>query len=187
MLFRSELLAISRSGITFSPRVLFYQVLEMTLPPELMPRGIQRMLKGTPVNDTLFSGSPLVDEEGKLAGLIINPAAGLSLPVDQLRESIERVTGGRRETDPLAELGVTVRYTFAQLEGNDARRFVLEVTGVSTSSPAATAKLARGDLIVGIDGQELDWQQSLLKLLTRSRPLTIAVQRGGRELTLSVP
>jgi S1-C subfamily serine protease len=182
-----ELLAISRSDVTFMPKVLFFRVLELTIPPELMPRGVRQVLRGMPTVDSGFAGSPLIDDDGRLAGLVVNPGAGLALPAHHIRESIDRVASGKREFDPFAEIGITVRYIFTHPEEADSSsRFAVEVTGVAPQSPAAAASLTRGDLIVAIGEMQVGWNESVLAALSGARPLTLTVQRAGTERTVHV-
>jgi hypothetical protein len=182
-----ELLAVGRSGITFAPKVSFFRVLELSLPPELLPHGIHRLLRGASITDTELVGSPLIDEEGKLAGLLINPAAGLALPADQVRESIDRVIAGKREVDSFADVGFTGSYVFAPTEeAGSAQNFAVEVTGVTPASPAAAAGLSRGDLIVAIADERLDWSKSVVQMLSHPRPFNVTVRRGEQERILPV-
>jgi S1-C subfamily serine protease len=111
----------------------------------------------------------------------------MALPADQLRESIDRLAGGKREANPFTDLGLSVRYAFVELTAGEARRFVIEVTGVAAGSPMEAADVARGDFITRIGDQAVDWRQSALAQLSRERPFTMTVQRGEREVTVTVP
>jgi S1-C subfamily serine protease len=172
-----ELLVASRNITTFTPRAEFYRVHEYLLPPELMPAGRQSVFRGTEHSDKVLSGSPLIDEEGRLAGMLLNPAAGLALPANQVKESMQRVVEGRREFDPFVELGFTVHYSLLALEENAARQLVAEVEKIERNSPAA-AEMKVGDIIVGVEDKKLAWNESLVEKITRDLPLKIELIRG---------
>ncbi|MBI4022251.1 MAG: serine protease [Candidatus Andersenbacteria bacterium] len=180
-----ELMGISRSESTFLPRTFFYPVLEVALPPELSPGGVQRVLRGPAINDDHIAGSPLLDDDGKLAGMMLNPAAGLALPIDHLAASMERVSAGQREVDPFTNFGLHLRYEFAPVTAGGERRFVAAVTGVTANSPAAAGQVAEGDLITSVNGQEIRWEEVVLKQLA-AVPITLSVRRETGDVTLTL-
>jgi hypothetical protein len=182
-----ELIALGRSSTSLMPKLSPFRVLEHSLPAELSARGVRLLLRGPVTSDAELTGGAVLDDEGRLAGLLISPAAGLALPADQLRESIDRVVNGRREVNPFAELGLTIRYAFATLKPADGRRFVIEVTGVAPNTPAAAADFARGDFMVAVGEQAADWNQSAVALFSQPRPFPVTVWRSDREIVLTVP
>lgn len=182
-----QLLGVSRSESTWLPRSFTFPVGEVSLPPELSPTGVQRVWRGLGTSDEALAGSPLLDDEGKLAGLLLNPGAGLALPHDHLAASIERVSTGQREADPLAELGLRVRYAFTPPTAPDGeQRFAAAITAVAPGSPAAAGGAAAGDLIVSIDERELRWEEIFLKQLAAAQPVQLGVRRGGADVTLTL-
>lgn len=183
-----ELMGISRSENTFRPRIFFFPVQEAALPPELAPRGVQRVLRGPVLNDGQLAGSPLIDDEGKLAGVLLNPAAGLVLPADHVAASIERVSSGKREADPFEELGLRVRYTFEPpTEGGAELRLAALVTAVAPHSPAASGQVSVGDVITALSGVKLHWDELVSRQLADTRPLLLEIRRGDATVTLTVP
>lgn len=183
-----QLMGVSRSENTFRPRIFFYPVWESALPPELAPRGVQRVLRGPAASGELLAGSPLLDDEGKLAGVLLNPAAGLALPADHLTASIERVSSGSREADPFTGVGLRIRYSFVPPTGADSElRFAATVTAVVPNSPAAAGQAESGDVITALGGNALRWEELVLKQLAAVRPLILEVRRGGETMTLTIP
>lgn len=181
-----ELMAVSRSVPTLFPRAEFYRITETILPPELMPAGIQQVFKGTQLAETELTGSPLLDDEGYVAGLLINPAAGLALPVSHLKESLDRVVGGRREFDTFAELGLEFRYILVAAPEGRGRQLGAEVQAVLPNSVAAAAKLKRGDILVRINDRPLEWGSSVLGNLSQDLPLILTVDRAGKQMAVTL-
>jgi S1-C subfamily serine protease len=81
----------------------------------------------------------------------------------------------------------------AELTAGMARYYGLSVTQgtlvvrVPTQSPAAQAGLKRGDVIIAINGVDLDEEHPFLNVLLNYRPgdtVTLRVNRYGEELTL---
>jgi Do/DeqQ family serine protease len=144
------------------------------------------------------SGGALVDMEGRLVG--INTAIfsrsggshgiGFAIPSTIVKAVIDSARGGSR----------TVRRPWfgAQLQGIDrqvAEGLGLErpmgvlVTSIVDKGPAADAGLARGDVILAIDGQVVDSPEAFgyrfaLRGIEGESKLTVL--RGGKRETLSV-
>lgn len=61
------------------------------------------------------------------------------------------------------------------------------VERVEAGWPAAEAGIRSGDLVVGIDGDRMD-QETLIRTINRNagRPLSLVIERDGREMTLIV-
>ncbi len=102
-----------------------------------------------------WQGAALLDREGKLLGIgsvVVNDAVGghagipgnVFLPIDLLKPVVgDLVAHGRSTAKPRPWLGINTQ----EVQGH------LIVTRVSPESPADTAGLARGDIIIGIRGK----------------------------------
>lgn len=181
-----ELVAISRSLPSLFVQAESFQVNENILPPELAPAGLQQVIKGTQLVEAALMGSPLLDDEGLVAGLLINPRAGLALPVNHLKESLDRVAGGQKEKDLFAELGLELHYTFAAASETRMRQFVAEVRTVLPGTVAATAGIKRGDMLLQIGNKPLEWTNSVLIGLSRDLPLELLINRAGKQITITL-
>jgi len=126
-----------------------------------------------------------LDDEGSVSGIIINPGAGLALPVQHLRESLQRLTQGQRESDPLGEMGLNLKYRFVAL-GDEPARFVAEIRTVSPSSRASEAGLHPGDIILTIGGDDVSEERSVAGSLLGDEPLRLTVRRGERIIEIGV-
>lgn len=138
------------------------------------------------------SGSPLLDLDGRLVGINTHRTEPfyLALPVGtRLRERADLL--GRGETPVRRRLGVSVAppHVAARLRaavGLAPRAGVL-VRGVEDDSPAATAGLERGDLLVAVGDRELARPDDLFAVLADApAELTITVVRGEAEREVTV-
>jgi len=139
-----------------------------------------------------FSGSAIVLPDGGVAGIAtagIFRGQGLGIPADSLRNSLDALEqhGSVRR----GYLGVTsqpVRLPERQRAGT-SRSAGLLVLGVAANSPADTAGVLVGDILVGFDGHDLDDPETLLTLLTADRvgrEVPLAVVRGGAPQQVNV-
>jgi serine protease Do len=143
------------------------------------------------------SGGPLVDLRGRVIG--INTAiatesglfagVGFAVPIDL----------ARRVAQDLIDYGY-VRRPFLGVLAQDVNAADLEVfrlpaargakiVQIAEGSPAAQAGLQLGDVIVGLDGREIDSASELqadLAELEPGRTVQVQVIRDGRELTIPV-
>ncbi len=141
------------------------------------------------------SGGPLTDLSGGLVGLNthrLGEGFYLARAVDaDLVARVSDLAAGR--TPARAELGIAVAPAdvAARLRrsvGLDERDGVL-VRGVADGSPAATADLREGDLVVAAGGSTIGSVDDLHGVLDRTdpgAPLRLDVVRGADELTLEV-
>jgi S1-C subfamily serine protease len=132
-----------------------------------------------------FSGGPLLSHKGLMIGMntSVPRGLGMTVPVENLRESIERIKTGK--TAKIGYLGVNTSQ--AKLEDGETG---LVITGVDPDSPAAGAKLGAGDIILSADGDPISSQGALYHMLLEGpREVVLIVQRAGSRhevrLTLS--
>jgi S1-C subfamily serine protease len=141
------------------------------------------------------SGGPLTDLDGRLLGINSLRVEGgliLAIPVDaSLRERIEAL--GRGEAPKRARLGVAiapprVARRLRRAVGLPEREGVL-VREVEGESPAATAGIERGDLLVAAGGQSLERVETLYEALDAARTeghLELTIVRGTEERAVEV-
>ncbi|CAN5833141.1 trypsin-like peptidase domain-containing protein [soil metagenome] len=141
------------------------------------------------------SGGPLVDLNGRLAGINTNRLGGgfyVALPADEsLRQAVAALQRG--ETLERPRLGVAIA---PERAGRRLRRAVglperdgLLVRAVEEDGPAARAGIEEGDLLVDAAGQVLRSADDLYALLGRLDPgvvLKMVVVRGTVERTVDV-
>jgi serine protease Do len=141
------------------------------------------------------SGSPVVDAGGEVIGINTNRVGDgfyLALPTDaELRNRIDAL--GRGEEPTRLRLGVALAPSPAARRMRAAvglpERDGLLVRGVEEGSPAESAGLRQGDLLVKAGDQDLAGLDDLHRALEATAPggnLALAVVRGVEELEITV-
>jgi S1-C subfamily serine protease len=141
-----------------------------------------------------FSGGPLIDASGRVAGLnssALARGASLAIPVAVLREVAEALRRDGRvkrgylgvSTQPVA-LAEEAAAQLGQATG-------LMVIGAEKDSPAAQGGLMQGDVIVALGGRpvaDIEDLQAALGPETVDQPTRVKVVRGGevREVEVRV-
>jgi S1-C subfamily serine protease len=129
------------------------------------------------------SGGPLIDRDGNLLGLnAVRRDGGLILAIAADASLRDNLASGRHSERP--RLGVALAHPRAARKLRSAvglpERDGLLVRAVVDDSPAATAGLQQGDLLVGANGRPLTSAEDLFAVLTED-PLTLGVVRGTEE------
>jgi serine protease Do len=139
------------------------------------------------------SGGPLIDMEGKVVGIntaIVPYAQGLgfAVPVDMAKQIVgDLIAYGRAKR---GWLGVSVQNLtgeFAEAYGVDAETGVI-VGDVFSGSAAERAGLRRGDVIVSVDGEEVEdvrWFVDKVRSRAPGAILRLEVIRGGKSLDVT--
>lgn len=139
------------------------------------------------------SGGPVVDAAGALLGINthrLGEGFYLALPADQaLRQRVDGLAAG--EVPEPRQLGVALAPPHVARRLRAAvglpERDGLLVQQVFDDTPAAAADLRRGDLIVAVDGTEVDSVDVLYTALAAQGPrLALRVVRGSDELDVAV-
>ncbi len=139
------------------------------------------------------SGGPLVDAEGNLIGLNAVRREGgfiLALPADAaLRRRVGDLARGDAAPRPRLGVAIAPPRVARKLRGAVGlpERDGLLVRGVVDGSPAAAAKLERGDLIVKAAGRDIASMDDLFDALDATGDtVTLGVVRGTEERTLEI-
>jgi len=149
------------------------------------------------------SGGPLVDMNGKMIGVntaILSSSGasagvGFAIPAVMADQVVRAALGGGHvvERPWLGAKTQTLTDEMAKSLGLNAPRGVV-VTNVWPDGPAARAGLGVGDVVVSVDGQEVDDEAALTYRVATRRPgerLTLSVRHGAAErspgVTLETP
>jgi S1-C subfamily serine protease len=137
------------------------------------------------------SGGPLVNAAGEVIGIntavatsAVGAAAeniGFAIAIDQARPVIERLRSGADAADP-GYLGVRVE------DPLDGSRGAV-IASVEAGSPAASAGLRAGDLVIAVDGTAVDGASALAAAVQAHAPgktVTVTYVRDGDERTTEV-
>jgi serine protease Do len=137
------------------------------------------------------SGGPLLDGDGRLVGVnLLRLEGGLIAAAGTgVRERLDRLARGDAVRARHLGIAVAPAHVARRLQralGLPERDGVL-VRAVEEGTPAATAGLERGDLIVAVDGEALAGIDALHKAVDRAGgPLSLTVVRGAEERAVEV-
>jgi len=177
-------------ALTISPTTLETEAEETWVKsyrlPGNEPAGITRTMQIGDDWPALWRGAPLMTEEGRVAGIIINPETGQAMPVRKLADSLQRLTGSALESDPLERWGLDVSYAYAKTKPEEPPNFVAKVGAVTPNGLAQKAGFKAGDLIVTIGGEQLTWEESIIDKMSATKALPITAWRGDESLALTL-
>ena len=148
------------------------------------------------------SGGPLLNQNGEVIG--INTAIranaegiGFAIPIDKAKELKDILAAGRDVPHPYVGVQmITLTPEIAQQNNNDPNSPIVipEVEGVLVirvlpNTPAQSAGIRRGDVIVDVDGTVITSANQLQNVVEDSglnQSLKFKIIRGDRQLTLDV-
>jgi serine protease Do len=128
------------------------------------------------------SGGPLADASGRVIGINSMVAGGLGLAVPS--DAVQRFLRDRGERP---QLGVVMQPALVPFKGQQVPGFV--VLEVVAGSPAESAGLTMGDVLIGIGGHLFQDPSDLGTALADADPgstFRLELIRGGRPMTLEV-
>jgi S1-C subfamily serine protease len=150
------------------------------------------------------SGGALVNARGEVVGLLTTVVRespnGLGIEgvsfaqsTDSIRRAVEEIIVRGQSSRPRIGIErlsqhVEVNPGLAAEQGLPVP-FGALVTSVAPSSPAAGAGIVPGDIVIAVNGIEVDFETplvNLLKLLRPGQPAELQLQRGDAQLTTSV-
>jgi serine protease Do len=138
------------------------------------------------------SGGPVVDLEGNLLGINTNRLGNgfyLAISADAaLRDRVAALGRGEEPKRRRLGVGLAPAHVARRLRRavGLAERDGLLVREVEDDSPAATAGIAEGDLIVAVGDREITSADDLFDALGGEGSLTITIVRGAEEQTVTV-
>lgn len=141
------------------------------------------------------SGGPLVDEQGKIIGintvkLQTAEGMGFAIPINSIKPIIESVlkTG---EYQPVA-LGATimpVQTVQRMVNRSLGTNYGLFIGNIQQNSPAESAGLKKGDILLEIDGNKIVSNETLRALLYKYKPgdkAKLTILRNGKKVEIEI-
>ena len=155
------------------------------------PRGIdliQADIRLYPGN----SGGPLADTHGRVVGINAMIGGGLAFAIPS--RTVQRFLEDMQHANQRAYLGVQVVVAavspLARERWGIAQEAAVLIAGVEPESPAASAGLMIGDVLLAVNGQPIQVVEQLPRVLGRvaasGQPLTLSLLRAGERLQLSL-
>ena len=155
------------------------------------------------------SGSPVVDKEGRMIGLLRGVYTEESPVILEFREKAVEASGFifSRAEAPASGMAVAIPIDIVKSvtveikeKGRVQRGWLgilfgenedghIEIAEVEKESPAELAKLEEGDFILQIDGKNLTSPEILKKEIRKGKPgqtITLRINRGSREMNVKV-
>lgn len=143
------------------------------------------------------SGGPLFNAEGEVVGIntaIFSPTGGsVGIGFAVPAETAEKVVADLADDGSVERgwLGVSIQPVtedIAAALGFDAAKGVL-LSEVTSDTPAAEAGLMRGDIVLAVDGQDVESPRDLTRLIATAAPgseVTLDLLRAGKEVSATV-
>jgi serine protease Do len=140
------------------------------------------------------SGGPLIDEEGKVIAVntAIIPYAqgiGFAVPINDVKDCVEQLKShGHYLTPYIGVNGLTVTPQIASYYNLPVKKGFL-VTNVIPQSPADDAELSPGDVIINLDGADINLADDLKKEIIRRRigdRVKLNTVRGRQSMTVEL-
>jgi len=144
------------------------------------------------------SGGPLVNTEGKIVGIntvkiLWGDNVGFSIPSNVVQDIVSRLRKDGRVVRAWLGLRLQALKDFDSNTFIDSDRGVL-IKGVEKGSPAETAGIESGDILLAVNGEAVDgtyveelpairWR---LADLPPGKPATLTIRRGDREQQITV-
>lgn len=156
---------------------------------------VEKFLRTDTIPYPGFSGGPLIDVAGRVLGLNTSGLApggmALTLPTQLAWQTAEALARhGRVRRGYLGIRSQPVAIPAAQQRSlGRAQETALLLVGVEEDSPAASAGLMVGDLLVGLAGEPIMDPDQLLSRLAGSlvgQPTAVEILRGGQPMTIQV-
>lgn len=143
------------------------------------------------------SGGPLFDTDGEVVGIntaIFSPTGGsvgigFAVPSETAAKVVAALAdGGKVERGFLGVQIQPVTEDIAAALGFDAAKGVL-VTDVTADTPAAKAGITRGDIVVSVDGTEVNAPRDLTRMIATDAPgatVKLGLLRAGKPVDATV-
>ncbi len=141
------------------------------------------------------SGGPLIDSEGKVIGINSAKASsaeglGFAIPINTAVPIINEIKEeGTYEQAYIGIAGMDMATVNQYYETEVKAEEGVYVTQIYTGSPAATAGVTEGDVIVKMNGEDVDTMSNLKKMLVKCRPgdeITLTIERDQKEQEIKV-
>lgn len=142
------------------------------------------------------SGGPLFNEAGEVVGMntaIISPSGGsiglgFAVPADMVKKVVADLEDGTVERGWLGVSIQPVSEEVAAALGLDATQGAM-VVSVGADTPAATAGMQKGDIVMAVNGTTVQDPRDLTRLIAGDAPgskVSLVVLRKGDEMKLDV-
>lgn len=168
--------------------------------------GTSEVLEDTIQTDAAInqgnSGGPLLNMKGEVIGIntavsSVGQGIGFAISVDKVKKAIEQTKKDGKISYPFLGIRyVLIDDKVAAAKKLSVKEGVLIIKGegkgeaaISPGSPAEKAELEEGDIIVSVNGEKVNKDNSLTKIIRKYNPgdiITLSVLRNGSYITKAV-
>lgn len=179
----STLLALSRSTVTIAP-VAQTTILSLIAPasPDT-PEGIQQVGMIQQLTSTM-AGSALLDEDGKLEGLLRDSNESLVVFASDIAQALTRLSSNTLTQNPFTDLGFSIAWSLQQ-DNQSHVSIKAVVQSVTPKSIAAQADLKTGDIITAVNASTVTWDSNFTSLLSGNQ-LQLNILRNGTPASITL-
>jgi putative serine protease PepD len=158
-----------------------------------LPARLSELIQVTEPLGAGTAGGPVIDTRGRVVGLATltasgDRAPGFAIEISRVRDAITALEHGRAPADRLGVEAIDVTPQLAR-----AYRLPVQsgafVASVIAGSPAATAGLQPGDIVVRVDRERVATAEDLAREAREpsNATLPLTLVRAGRTMTITVP
>lgn len=158
----------------------------------VMPRLVDGYIQTDVVMYPGFSGGPLVSGDGAVHGVNTSGfgrGASITVPVSTIRNTVATLQAHGKMRQGYLGVGVQPVRLPENISSELDQETGLLIVSIEGESPAATANLLVGDIIVGMDDESIEQLDELMSLLTGERvgtSIPMQLVRGGALQTMAV-
>ncbi len=179
----STLLALSRSSVTISPLIQATVMSQIHPASADTPEGIQQ-IGAIQMLPSAVPGSAILDEDGKLAGLLLTDDGSSVLLAPDVAQAISRLSSNTLSYNPFTDLGFTINWSL-QEDAQSHLGIKAVVQSVAPKSIASQGELKTGDIITAVNANTVSWDSNITNLLAGSQ-IQLTVLRNGVSTSITL-
>lgn len=141
------------------------------------------------------TSAPVFDLSGSFVGFVLKKDTQVTLsPFEYVLPSLNALLEKKDLLHPTLgitylDLAHTVGFSDALRRGYQTGAYITGPAAVKKGSPAAMAKLIEGDIVIAMNGQDMNQSRGLNERLLSARPgdtITLTIDRAGEKKTIDV-
>lgn len=180
----SHVLTIARLQDTLNPSAEESQLSRISGYVNEKTPGILRIGHLQTLTDNIPVGSPILNEDGTLEGLLLSQDTSAVLFSADIRKALDRFLSHTLSVNPYDDYGFTLAWKLIP-DSNALFTMRAVVNSVTSSSPAGKNGLKNGDIITSINGKAITWDNDITNILTSST-LELGILQGTQSKIVTI-
>lgn len=180
----ASLAGLLRTQQTMRPGVALTSLAQIIPPSDHTASGIQQVGIYQPTQIAILAGTPLLNEDGTLSGIVSDTENHVALLVPDIKSAISRLSSSTLASNPYTDIGFTITWNLAQ----DTQSHLLVQAAVQSVTPgsfAAKAGLKSGDSIISINNNAITWDSDIQTLIAQPE-VRVDILRSGKPQTIVI-